>query len=64
MDDSRAQDDARKSEVVMNRRNHTSEQQPHLVLILLFDGAQSLGFSGPADVFAAAGEMSSGACRY
>ncbi|MBB6420437.1 GlxA family transcriptional regulator [Streptomyces sp. AK010] len=48
----------------MNSPDHTSGQQPHLVLILLFDGVQSLGFSGPADVFAAAGELSSGACRY
>lgn len=48
----------------MNSPDHTSGQQPHLVLILLFDGVQSLGFSGPADVFAAAGEMSSGTCRY
>lgn len=48
----------------MNSPDRTSGQQPHLVLILLFDGVQSLGFSGPADVFDAAGELSSGTCRY
>ncbi|WP_371573543.1 GlxA family transcriptional regulator [Streptomyces sp. NBC_01314] len=58
------QDDARKSEVAVNSPDHTSGQQPHLVLILLFDGVQSLSFSGPADVFAAAGDMTSETCRY
>ncbi|MFI1209770.1 GlxA family transcriptional regulator [Streptomyces sp. NPDC020802] len=48
----------------MNRPDRTSGQQPHLVLILLFDGVQSLSMSGPADVFAAAGEVSSGTYRY
>ncbi|MFI9175849.1 GlxA family transcriptional regulator [Streptomyces lincolnensis] len=48
----------------MNSPDHTSGQEPHLVLILLFDGVQSLGLSGSADVFAAAGEVSSGTSRY
>ncbi|WP_318036794.1 GlxA family transcriptional regulator [Streptomyces caniscabiei] len=49
----------------MNSPDHTiGHQQPHLVLILLFDGVQSLGFSGPADVFATVGGMSRGTCRY
>lgn len=48
----------------MNSPEHMSGQEPHLVLIVLYDGVQSLGFSGPADVFAAADEVSSGSCRY
>lgn len=38
--------------------------QHHSVVIFLFDAVQSLGFSGPADVFSCANEMASESFRY
>jgi transcriptional regulator GlxA family with amidase domain len=41
-----------------------SETQRHSVVIFLFEGVQSLGFSGPADVFSYANETTSTGFQY